>query len=132
MAIDDAKVRVFLGQLAGITSPVQMYADGLGAEIVLPAGGSVRLAVSALAEHGVLVDRGTVSLNTRQVDQHELAYCPPGHQDVVDAREVWQADISSDPDPTSGAFGPFGPFAADSAAPLPAPKLPNARLRSRP
>lgn len=169
IVIDDAKVRVFLGQMAGTSSPVQMYAEGLGAEIVLPPGGSTRLAVSALAEHGVLVDRGTVSLNSQQVDHQELAYCPPGvttlhlvagdesarllllggppfgeqivmwwnfvgrsHQDIVDARGVWQADINSDPDPTSGVFGPFGPFPADSDAPLPAPKLPNVRLHARP
>lgn len=169
LTVGDAEVKVFLGALAGVRSPVQMYADGLGAEIVIPPNGSARVPVSSTSEHGVLVDRGTVSVNSQPVDPHELAYCPPGpehldlsagaegvrllvlggppfgeqivmwwnfvartHEEIVEAVQEWEAELDTAGDETSRSSGPFGPFPNDSVAPLPAPNLPNARLRSRP
>ncbi|MGB3764596.1 MAG: pirin family protein [Ornithinimicrobium sp.] len=171
-AVGDAEVKVFLGALAGSRSPVQMYADGLGAEVVIPPHGSAQVPVAPTSEHGVLVDQGGVSVKGRPLAVHQLAYCPPGsehlelqagaegarllllggppfgerivmwwnfvarsHEEIVEAVREWRAEIgvdsSGDDDAETASFGPFGPFPDDSAAPLPAPNLPNARLRSR-
>ncbi len=53
-----ARTRVLLGSLAGCTSPVTTFTPLLGAELTLPAGVSVPLAVAPSYEHGVLVDTG--------------------------------------------------------------------------
>jgi quercetin 2,3-dioxygenase len=46
------------------------------------------------------------------------------HQEIVDYRASWQAEIGGGP-------GPFGLPAADPSPPIPAPPLPNATLRPR-
>jgi hypothetical protein len=61
------------------------------------------------------------------------------HQEVVDFRAAWQSEIGAEPGPPpaggiypDGApFPRFGPFPEGQPAPLPAPVLPNARLRPR-
>jgi redox-sensitive bicupin YhaK (pirin superfamily) len=57
-----ATLRVFLGELAGVSSPVPTFTPLLGAELELAAGAALTLDVDPAFEHGVLVDRGTVSL----------------------------------------------------------------------
>lgn len=93
VAVGDAEVRVFLGSLAGVTSPVETRtATMLGAELVLPPGGSVDLDDAAGldpgCEHGLLVDRGGVVLvadpvggsgSPVDVRRDHLAHVPTGH-----------------------------------------------------
>ncbi len=78
VALDDATIRVFLGTVAGVTSPVQMFADGFGAEVVLPPGGSVELDLPPGAELGVLVDCGSVEAAGYHLEAGQLGYLPPG------------------------------------------------------
>lgn len=49
------------------------------------------------------------------------------HDEIVAQREAWQAEIAAGPE----TVGRFGPFAPDQPGPLPAPALPNARIRPR-
>lgn len=53
------------------------------------------------------------------------------HDEIVEYRAQWQAEIGAEAAP--GTAGPprFGTFPAGQPAPLPAPALPNARLRPR-
>jgi len=53
---------LFLGSLAGDTSPVRTFTPLLGAELVLAPGARVDLDVDPAFEHGVLVDTGPVML----------------------------------------------------------------------
>jgi redox-sensitive bicupin YhaK (pirin superfamily) len=57
------------------------------------------------------------------------------HEEVVGYREEWQAQISRDgvvvPDSAQVADGRFGVVAGDHLRPIPAPELPNVRLRER-
>ncbi len=62
VVIGGAVARVFLGSLGGVTSPVRGFTPLLGAELVVPAGVVLELAVDPAFEHGVLVDRGEVEL----------------------------------------------------------------------
>ncbi len=66
--------RVFLGSLAGDTSPVPTFTPLLGAEISLAPRASLRLEVDPAFEHGVLVDVGPVSLSDTSLTRGELGY----------------------------------------------------------
>ncbi|GAA4943174.1 hypothetical protein EV188_104272 [Actinomycetospora succinea] len=70
--------RVFLGTLAGSTSPVATATPLLGAEILLEPGARVALAVDQAFEHGLLVDRGRVTLQGQELEPGELGCLPPG------------------------------------------------------
>jgi quercetin 2,3-dioxygenase len=73
-----ATVRVFLGSLAGATSPVRTFTPLLGAEIVLEPHARVTLAVEPTHEHGVLVDTGTAVLAGTALARAELGYLAAG------------------------------------------------------
>jgi redox-sensitive bicupin YhaK (pirin superfamily) len=161
-----ARVLVFLGTLAGETSPVATYSPLLGAEITLDAGEALRLAVEPGFEHGVLVDTGTLATAGSTAESGELVYQPTGaghldlragptgparvlllggeplgeqivmwwnfvartHEEIVAYREQWQAE-RADPRPESP--GRYGRFPDAWHHTLPAPDLPNARLKLR-
>ncbi|GLZ43461.1 pirin family protein [Actinokineospora sp. NBRC 105648] len=73
-----ASARVFLGTLAGDTSPVSTFTPLLGAELVLAAGARLRLDVDPSFEHGVLLDSGRVSLAGTPLAPADLGYAGPG------------------------------------------------------
>jgi quercetin 2,3-dioxygenase len=73
-----ATARVFLGTLAGETSPVPTFTPLLGAEIVLDGHARIALAVDPTHEHGVLVDTGTVTLAGTELARADLGYLPCG------------------------------------------------------
>ena len=77
--------RVFLGSLLGSRSPVTTYSPLLGAELTLAAGTTLRPAVEDAFEHGVLVDRGALTVDGEPLAAHELGFLPPG-RDVVELR----------------------------------------------
>ncbi|GHE59627.1 hypothetical protein GCM10018785_31020 [Streptomyces longispororuber] len=76
--IAGAEVRVFLGSLAGDTSPVPTFTPLLGAEIVLEPRATVTLAVEPGFEHGLLVDAGPVRMADTSLAPGELGYTAPG------------------------------------------------------
>lgn len=73
-----AALRVFLGTLDGVSSPVRTFSPLLGAQVDLAAGTRLSLAVDPAFEHGVLVDRGSVDVDRTPVDVADLAYRAPG------------------------------------------------------
>ncbi|GGX76131.1 pirin family protein [Streptomyces fructofermentans] len=78
VALEGGQARVFLGSLAGDTSPVDTYTPVLGAEITLDAHAVVGLAVDEGFEHGVIVDSGEVAMNGTALRAAELGYAAPG------------------------------------------------------
>ena len=74
----DADVRVFLGSLAGDTSPVETFSPLLGAEVVLPPATEECFAVDTSFEHGVLIDTGDVLVEGTPVDIGAMGYLAPG------------------------------------------------------
>ncbi|WP_426715220.1 hypothetical protein, partial [Campylobacter coli] len=66
-------MRVFLGSLAGSTSPVTTHTPLLGAEILLDAGATLSLDTDPSFEHGLLVDTGTLQLDGHPVAKDHLA-----------------------------------------------------------
>ncbi|MFJ4844887.1 MULTISPECIES: pirin family protein [unclassified Streptomyces] len=79
VALDGGEARVFLGSLAGDTSPVPTHTPLLGAELTLLPHATVTLAVDPAFEHGVLVDRGEVRMAGTALRPAELGYLEPGH-----------------------------------------------------
>lgn len=75
--------QVFLGSLLGEVSPVETHSPLVGAELALEPGAALDIAVDPGHEHGVLVDRGTVTLAPEAaagtaLQPEELGYAPGG------------------------------------------------------
>lgn len=159
-AVDGATVRVFLGELAGSRSPVHTFTALLGAQVDLAPRATVALDVDPSFEHGVLLDTGDVEVGGTVLHRADLAYQSPGwerlqianrgdaparlillggppfgetllmwwnfvgrsHEEIVEYRALWEAG-----DDRFGAVTGY-----QGAVPrLPAPVLPNARLKPR-
>ncbi len=76
--IDGARLCVFLGSLAGLSSPVETFTPLLGAEITLDPGASTTLDLDPTYEHGVLADSPGLRVGTTEVPRSALAYLPAG------------------------------------------------------
>ena len=156
-----ASISVFLGTVAGTSSPVPTFTPLLGAQIDLPGGARIELDVDPGFEHGVLVDGGALMVDSETASTDTLVFVPVGratlalealedtrllllggtplgerivmwwnfvgrtHDEVVAYREQWQQYVDDGLD--NGRFGRI----PDDAAPLPAPVMPNVRLRDR-
>jgi redox-sensitive bicupin YhaK (pirin superfamily) len=161
VTVPGAVLRVFLGTLAGSRSPVHTFTPLLGAQIDLDPGARVELDIDASFEHGVLLDQGSLEAAGTPLDIADLAYqhtgCdvltlrntgdgparavllggPPfgeqlvmwwnfvgrSHDDIATYRRLWQEHHDR--------FGAVDGYQG-SVARLPAPPLPNAKLRPRP
>jgi quercetin 2,3-dioxygenase len=158
--LDGGSARVFLGSLGSESSPVGTFTPLLGAEVVVDRRAEVVLTVDPGFEHGVLVDTGQVLLDDTGLARSELGYVGTGrdrltltnpadeparlvvlggepfdeplvmwwnfvgrsHEEIVAYREQWQAG--------SDRFGAVEGYVG-STQHLPAPALPNARIRPR-
>ncbi|CAL9637083.1 pirin family protein [Streptomyces sp. enrichment culture] len=155
--LDGGEVRVFLGSLAGVTSPVRTFTPLLGAEVTLAPGAVTTLDLDPAHEHGVLVDTGDVLVGDTAVQPAELGYAAPGRTALTltnrgpeAARLVllggppfdeeivmwWnfigrshEDIVRAREDWTNGTR--FGEVHGYDGAPLPAPELPNTPLKPR-
>lgn len=86
VVVGDAAVHVFVGSLAGSDADVTVFSPLLGAQVDLPAGGSVEFEVDPAFEHGVLVDAGPLTVEAEGADAptlvawSELAYIEAGRR----------------------------------------------------
>nr|WP_243418191.1 pirin family protein [Actinomycetospora cinnamomea] len=78
VTLEGATVRVFLGDLAGASSPVVTTTPLLGAELLVDAGARLALDVDPAFEHGLLVDGGRVALQGQPLGPGELGVVDPG------------------------------------------------------
>ncbi|WP_432122185.1 pirin family protein [Streptomyces sp. S1] len=156
--LDWADVRVFLGSLAGETSPVRTFTPLLGAELLLDPGATVTLATDPAFEHGLLVDEGAVRLSGTLLHPAELGYTAPGSTTLTltnasdaPARTVllggppfgeeivmwWNfvgrtdEEIRQAREDWAAASDRFGEVTGYPGARLPAPELPTTQLKPR-
>ncbi|MGW6244621.1 pirin family protein [Streptomyces roseolus] len=156
--VDGAELRVFLGTLAGDTSPVATFTPLLGAELLVDPGATVTLAVDPAFEHGLLVDEGDLTLDGTPLRPAELGYTAPGRAALTvtntaphRARAIllggppfeeeivmwWNfigrshEDIVEAREEWEKASDRFGEVAGYPGDRLPAPALPNARIAPR-
>jgi quercetin 2,3-dioxygenase len=150
-----ARVTVVVGGLGAVRSPANVHTDLLAVEVSFDTGGDCDLPVPEGFETGVLVMSGEASVGGHRLTPGSLLYAAPGqgdiaievdaparlfvlggrpfeeplvmwwnfvgrpHEEIVAAREDWMA---------GRRFGSVGGCAGD---PLPAPALPNVRLKAR-
>ncbi|MFJ7956870.1 pirin family protein [Streptomyces sp. NPDC096319] len=156
--VDGADVRVFLGSLAGSTSPVRTFTPLLGAELLIDPGATVTLRTDPGFEHGLLVDQGEILLSGTLLRPAELGYAGPGAETLTltntsdtPARAVllggtpfeeeivmwWNfigrshediVEARREWEEASERFGTVEGYPGDR---LPAPALPNARIAPR-
>ncbi|MCF3122573.1 pirin family protein [Streptomyces arenae] len=156
--LDGARARVFLGTLAGETSPVRTFTPLLGAELVLDPHATVTFAVDADFEHGLLVDQGRVRMAGTLLDRAELGYLGSGRTALTLTNEtdtparvillggtpfeeeivMWwnfigrsHEDIVQARQAWEAASDRFGEVEGYPGARLPAPALPNATIAPR-
>ncbi|WET82925.1 pirin family protein [Amycolatopsis sp. QT-25] len=160
LRLPGATARVFLGSLAGTTSPIPAFTPLLGAELLVEPGATLALDVDPAFEHGVLQDIGSVTVAGAALRTGELAYLAPGagrleltnsgteparvlllggtpfteelvmwwnfvgrsHEEIAGYREAWQAQADR--------FGRVEGYQGTTAW-LPAPKLPQVRIKPR-
>ena len=159
-----ATVHVFLGSLVGSTSPARAFSPIVGAQLDLPPHAAVELPVDPGFEHGLLLDRGGLSIDGDELALSHLAFREAGpasltltagaegaralliggapfgerivmwwnfigrsHDEIVAYRAEWQDDVIA----AGTASGAFGAVAGYPGSALPAPELPNVRLRPR-
>ena len=155
---DGVEGRVFIGSLAGHTSPITTRTPLLGAEVTLAEGATWTIAADAAYEHGVLVDTGKVTFNGSVLERGDLGIVDAGLTELTvvaaeptrvvllggtpydEAIVMWWNFIGRDHDEIvafrdqwqsrSDRFGEVGGYAGRLTW-LPAPELPGGRLRSR-
>ena len=155
----EAEALVFLGALAAAVSPVATYTPLLGAQLTLSPGARLSLDLDPDFEHGVLLDTGSLAVDGIPLEHGDLACQDAGagrllleagpggarglllggepfeeqivmwwnfvgrsHEDIDKARQQWQE--------RSARFGEVEGYAGRLTW-LPAPELPNLRLRPR-
>ena len=79
ISLPDAAMRVFLGELAGHSSPVRTFTPLLGAQIDLDVNAELDIDVDPAFEHGVLCDLGPVEMGQTILAVADLGYQSPGN-----------------------------------------------------
>jgi redox-sensitive bicupin YhaK (pirin superfamily) len=154
-----ARIRVFIGELGGVRSPVHTFTPLLGAQIDLAPGAAVELPVDAAFEHGVLLDQGELDAGGTALGVADLWYQPPGHDVVAltnggdrparvlllggipfaEELVMWWNFVGRNHDDIAGFRRQweehderFGSVSGYPGRPLSAPPLPNSTLLPRP
>lgn len=72
------EARVFIGEMLGHTSPVRTHTPLVGAEFRMSPAAKIEIPVDPTHEFGVLVDAGHLEVNGERVRKDELGYVAPG------------------------------------------------------
>lgn len=75
---DGVRVKVLVGSVAGVRSPIHTETPLLGAEVVLDPGATWELEVDPGFEHGVLVDTGHVDVDGVRLNSSVMGVRDPG------------------------------------------------------
>lgn len=79
VTVPGATIRVFIGELAGSSSPVDTRTpELLGAELLIEPGASVTLAIRPEFEYAALAEDSELRVNGVVCAHRELGYVPPG------------------------------------------------------
>jgi len=80
--IDGAEAIVFMGELAGASSPAATYSPLVGAQLTLRAGATVNIPTESGFEYGVLAVRGNLNVDATPVPEHALLDLGAGHSSI--------------------------------------------------
>lgn len=76
------KIRLFVGDFLGESSPATIYSPLIGAEIDVSPDSTASIPVQACFEHGILVVAGEVTVNANSVSLGQLHYIPIGREAI--------------------------------------------------
>ncbi|MES2866369.1 MAG: pirin family protein, partial [Actinomycetota bacterium] len=155
----DAIATVVLGEFAGARSPATAHTPIVGAEIALAAGSRVALPLDEAWEHAIVLVEGDVTVDGRTVARNEMLYLGDARSDVsVSSAEggllfilggepfeedlvMWWnfagrthdeiAQARADWETPDAASARFGHVVTHGTERIPAPELPNVRLKPR-
>jgi redox-sensitive bicupin YhaK (pirin superfamily) len=151
LALGDAKVKVFIGEYEAAKSPARVHLPTLGAQVSLH--GERVLKLREDWEYGLLLVAGKLRVNGEELPLRHLEFLPVGsseldlegedavailiggqpfeeqivmwwnfvgrsHEEIVQMREAWNSGI-------------YPEFTDDLGGWIPAPEMPNVRLRAR-
>ena len=155
-SFDGAAITLFIGELNGHRSPAKVFSPLVGAQLDFADAAELQFPVNPSWEHGVLVVDGAVSIEGTELKMNDLAYLPVGastlqitaepgsrvlliggeplneqvfiwwnfigrsHEEIVQMREAW-----------NNRSAQFGEVVDDLGGWIPAPDLPNVRLKAR-
>jgi redox-sensitive bicupin YhaK (pirin superfamily) len=150
--------RIFIGSLAGHTSPIRTQTPLLGVEVILDEGATWTIPADPAYEHGLLVDQGKVTFDGTVLERGDLGIAEAGPSELTvvaldptravllggtpydESIVMWWNFIGRDHDEIvafreqwqsrSERFGDVDGYAGRLSW-LPAPELPGGRLRSR-
>lgn len=80
--LGEATLHVFLGSLAGSTSPASTFSPIIGAQIDLPPDAIVELAIDPGFEHGVLLDTGGLEIDGVELPLSHLSFHEVGASSI--------------------------------------------------
>lgn len=156
----DAEATVVLGEFAGVRSPATVHTPIVGAEIVVPAGSTVRLPLDVEWEHAVMLVEGDIAVAQHPLALNDLLYLGDSrdHVDVSSAEgallfllggepfeaeivmwwnfagrshdEIARARAEWENESAGGPTGRFGVVDGHDVR-IPAPPLPDVRLMPR-
>jgi quercetin 2,3-dioxygenase len=161
LSLNGARLRVFLGDLQGVRSPVHTFTPLLGAQLDIDAGADVTLDIDPQFEHGALLDQGGVEVAGVSLGIGDLACQGVGHRTLhinntgtsaarvmllggtpfAEELVMWwnfvgrsHDDIVSYRESWESQDDRFGAVQGYTGTParLPAPPLPTTRLKPRP
>lgn len=78
VALDGAEARVFVGSLLGVSVAATTFSPLVAAQLDLEPGATVTLPVNPAFEHGLIVDRGPLTVAGVAVEAPDLAYVAHG------------------------------------------------------
>ncbi|AYG03085.1 pirin family protein [Gryllotalpicola protaetiae] len=80
---ESVRAHVFVGSLVDFpehAAVTDVHSPLLGAQLELPAGASLDLALDASFEHGILVDQGAIEVDGAALSERQLGYLEPGRE----------------------------------------------------
>lgn len=144
---------VFIGTLGRVSSPAKVFTPLVGAELQIK--GSLELPLDASFEHGILAVNGNLFVNGHRLETDQLIYLEPGERAVVTSETgatalliggepfdeklvMWWNFIGRDHDEIvawreswNAASVEWPAFVDEIGGRIPAPELPNVRMRPR-
>lgn len=122
------RIRLFVGEFLGQTSPATIFSQMLGAEIDLPPGSITEIPADPCFEYGVLVVSGQAKVNGNSVHIGQLHYVPAGRNGLVLASANGAKLIFLGGEPFEEEIVMWWNFIGGR---IPAPAMPNLKLRPR-
>ncbi len=154
--LNGSKIKLFAGDFDGFSSKTTVFSPIVGLELDMPAASAVSLPLRRDFEYGILLAKGSATVNDVLVNENELLYIEVGHEqlEIVSTEPLlaiviggtpfeekivmwWnfigrsQKDITEAREQWNARDSRFGDFEDQIGGWIPAPELPHVTLQPR-